>query len=255
MERTVPHEQMFNRAKMFDKWATYCIYVSSLISIGLIFIPAGNGETIMLLNAFNCVIIAIVVVFDQIFNYLFFEAGKAKRLDFIDNSYGTDFSGAKSEGYFTNETVKTGIYKMAVNCFENSFFSSQISSKMIKWAWIKAIVVLIIFVFSAALGEKGVVNLLFQLSLPILLLQQAIKITFFYTRITTVYQSLLELFNDLKQGGFTNKKDPEIFKIVLEYQTTLTWAAIPLNDTIFKKNNAQLSKKWDALKENYNIQS
>jgi hypothetical protein len=255
MTRIVPHQQIFNRAKMFDKWAKFFIYVSSAISIALIFLHPPYDKLIMVLNAFNCVFIAIVVLFDQLYNYIFFEAGKAKRLDFIDNSFGTDFSGAKSQGYFTNEDLGAGIYKMAVNCFENSYFSSQISGKMIKSAWAKAILILLIFVFNAALGEKGIVNLLFQLSLPILLFQQAIKITLFYIRVNTAYESFLRLFNDFKQSGSIQNKDPEILKIVLDYQTTLTWGAVPLSDRIFNKNNAHLSRKWNELKANYNIGS
>jgi hypothetical protein len=189
-----------------------------------------------------------------VYNYIFFEAGKAKRLDFIDNSFNTDFSGAKSQGYFSNENISTGFYKMAVNCFENSFFSSQVSSRMIAWSWVKVVLIVLIFVFNAAMGEKGVVNLLFQLSLPILLMQQAIRITLFYTRINAIYQSFLRLFNDFKQNGINKNEDPEILKIVLDYQTTLSWGAIPLSDKIFKKNNAQLSRKWNELKVNYNIE-
>lgn len=253
MTRIVPHQQMFNRAKMFDKWANIFIYVSSAISIALMFINPANERLVVVLNALNCVIIALVVLFDQLFNYLFFEAGKAKRLDFIDNSFGTDFSGAKSQGYFTNENLSAGIYKMAVNCFENSFFSKNVSSKMISGAWIKAVIILVIFVFNAALGAKGLVNLLFQLSLPILLITQAVKVTFFYARINTTYEAFLSLFSDFKQAGNILGKDPEILKIVLEYQTTLTWGAIPLSDRIFNKYNPTLSRKWNELKANYNI--
>jgi len=254
MTRIVPHEQIFTRAKMFNKWSDIFIYLSSAVSVALIFLQPPYDKLVSLLNAVNCVFIVIVVIFDQLYNYIFFEAGKAKRLDFIDNSFNTDFSGVKSQGYFSNENISAGFYKMAVNCFENSFFSAQISSRMIALAWVKVVLIVLIFVFNAALGDKGIVNLLFQLSLPILLFQQAIRMTLFYTRINMTYQSFLRLFNDFKQNGITKNEDPEILKIVLDYQTTLTWGAIPLSDKIFNKNNAQLSRKWNELKANYNIE-
>lgn len=253
MTRYVPHQQIFSRAKLFDKWANNFIYLSSALSIILIFLHPPYDKLIVALNALNCVFLTVIVVFDALFNYIFFEAGKAKRLDFIDNSMGTDFSGAKSQGYFSNENVAAGIYKMAVNCFENSFFSSQISGKMITAAWVKFVIVLIIFVFSAALGEQKIVNLLFQLSLPILLFQQALKITLFYIRVTSTYQSFLQLFNDFKQRGDNTGQDPEILKIVLDYQTTLTWGAVPLSDKLFNKHNPALSRKWNELKTTYHI--
>lgn len=253
MTRIVPHQQMFDRAKSFDKWANTIIYLSSVLSVALIFLSPPYDKLIVAINAANCVFITIIVVFDTLFNYFFFEAGKAKRLDFIDNSMGTDFSGARSQGYFTNENLAAGLYKMAVNCFENSFFSSQISAKMITASWVKFVIILIIFVFSAALGEQKIVNLLFQLSLPLLLFQQALKITLFYIRVNSTYESFLHLFNDFKQHGNNEGKDPEILKIILDYQTTLTWGAIPLSDKLFNKYNAVLSQKWNELKANYNI--
>ena len=237
MTRIVPHQQIFDRAKSFDKWGNIIIYLSSILSVALIFLGPPYNKVIVALNAVNCVFITVIVVFDALFNYIFFEADKAKRLDFIDNSMGTDFSGARSQGYFTNENLAAGLYKMAVNCFENSFFSSQISAKMITAAWVKFVLILIIFVFSAALGEQKIVNLLFQLSLPILLFQQALKITLFYIRVTSTYESFLRLFNDFKQQGNNQGKDPEILKIILDYQTTLAWGAIPLSDKLFNKNN------------------
>lgn len=238
---------------MFDKWANIFILLSSAISLTLIFLHPPYEKLIASLNAVNCVFITIIVVFDTLFNYIFFEAGKVKRLDFIDNSMGTDFSGTRSQGYFTNENLAIGLYKMAVNSFENSFFSTQISSRMITGAWVRFVVIMVIFVFSAAMGDQKIVNLLFQLSLPILLFQQAFKITLFYTRMNNIFQNFLSLFNDIKQHDNKDQKESEILKIVLDYQTTLSWGAVALSDKIFKKYNPMLSTKWDDLKNNYRI--
>lgn len=253
MTRIVPHDQIFKRGKMFDSFGTLLIYVSSIISIALIAIPKLQVEIKLLMNAINCVLIFIIVVFDLIYNYIFFEAGKTKRLDFIDNSFGVDFLGSRSQGYFSNENLSVGMYKMAVNCFENSFFSYQVSGKMIAGAWLKAAFVLALFVFTAAMGNYLLINLLFQLTLPIMLIQQAIKITLFYTRIHTVHEGFRQLFNDIKQQGTNLGKDPEILKLVLDYQTTLSWGVIPLSEKIFNTNNATWSRKWEDLKRIYSI--
>lgn len=253
MTRIVPHDQTFTRGKMFDKYGALLIYVSSIISIALIAIPKLQAEMNLFLNAINCVLIFMIVVFDLIYNYIFFEAGKTKRLDFLDNSFGVDFLGSKSKGYFSNENLSIGMYKMAVNCFENSFFSYQVCGKMIAGAWLKAAVVMALFVFTAAMGDYLLINLLFQLTLPIILIQQAIKITLFYTRINTVHEGFRQLFNDFKQQATNQGKDPEILKLVLDYQTTLSWGGIPLSDKIFNANNAAWSTKWEEVKRIYNI--
>jgi len=103
------------------------------------------------------------------------------------------------------------------------------------------------------LGEKQIIITLFQLLLPILLIQQSIKLTQFATRIVGVYQSFLQLFNDIKQTNDFKIKQPEMLKIVLDYQTTLAWGGILLDNKLFEKNNPILSKDWESLKNTYGI--
>lgn len=69
----------------------------------------------------------------------------------------------------------------------------------------------------------------------------------------SIYQNFLGLFNDIKQHGNKDQKEPEILKVVLDYQTTLSWGAVSLSDKIFKKFNPMLSRKWEDLKNNYHI--
>ena len=72
MARIVPHDQIFKRGKLFDKYGTLLIYASSLISILLIAIPNLTLEIKLLLNAMNCTFIFIIIIFDLVFNYIFF---------------------------------------------------------------------------------------------------------------------------------------------------------------------------------------
>ena len=102
--------------------------------------------------------------------------------------------------------------------------------------------------------HRAIGLLIFQLLLPILLIQQSIKLTQFATRIVGVYQSFLQLFNDIKQTQNFEIKQPEMLKIVLDYQTTLAWGGVLLDSNLFEKNNPKLSEAWEQMKRLYKIE-
>ena len=93
-----------------------------------------------------------------------------------------------------------------------------------------------------------------QLTLPILLLQQAIKHTLFVYRIKRVYENYRRLFNDLRNESDSKLKRPEILLNVLDYETTLTYGAILLDSDIYNKLNSDLSAKWNNMKTEYKIE-
>jgi hypothetical protein len=62
------------------------------------------------------------------------------------------------------------------------------------------------------------------------------------------------LFNDLMKFGFDNKT-AEALRDIIEYETALSWASIPLNSKIFKKNQKRLTDEWEELKQEYQVKS
>ena len=118
---------------------------------------------------------------------------------------------------------------MAVNGFENSLFTYYISKSMLKSKWLKNIIFAFLILLFAIFGFNSAFVLLIQLSLPLLLLQQAIKHTLFVSRISRVYENYRRLFNDLKQNSDSKNKRPEIILTVLDYETTLTYGSILLD--------------------------
>ncbi len=106
----------------------------------------------------------------------------------------------------------------------------------------------------AILGYNNAFILLIQLTLPILLLQQAIKHTLFVYRIKRVYENYRRLFNDLKDESDSKRKRPEIILNVLDYETTLTYGSILLDSKIYDKLNPSLSLKWNQMKSDYKIE-
>ena len=166
--KTVPYQNLFELTEKYSKCSNYFLIGSTTFSIisSNIFCQTFAGATTYLeiVNSGNSVLILSFIVFEILVNTTFFKAEKKRRLDFIDNSFGTKLNGLRSEGYFTNDDISTGVLKLAANCFENSFFTSHITALMKRKEIFKAAVIIFVFITSSAFGNKNIVNLIIQLT-------------------------------------------------------------------------------------------
>ncbi|MEJ0104727.1 MAG: hypothetical protein WDO19_20190 [Bacteroidota bacterium] len=123
---------------------------------------------------------------------------------------------------FTNEHLSPGLYKLAVNCFENGYHTQFIISKMLGGIIIQTIVIVLIFIASAYIGNREIIRMFFELSLLQFLskINQSSLFLFTYDRGT---RSVQIPFNDLMKFGFENKT-AEALRDILEYETALSWA-------------------------------
>lgn len=251
-----PFHSSFEQAKEFDKYSNLILWISTSIIIASfvlksIFADLQNISDIV--SNINCFFIISYAICCFIAEYIFYNASIQRRTDFVDNSFGTSLAEERSKDYYTNEFIATGIYKMAVNGFENSLFTFHIAKSMIRPLWLKNILFAILVILFSIFGFNNALVLLIQLTLPIFLLQQAIKHTLFVNRINRVYENYRRLFNDLKGQNDSKQKRPEIFLNVIDYETTLTYGSILLNTKIYNRMNPKLSEKWEELKKEYEI--
>lgn len=251
-----PYFGSFEQSKSFTKYAELTLWVSTIVLIVAFIVKAYNPcWTIYseLMSNINCFFIISYAILSFVADNIFYHASIQRREDFIDNSFKTTIAEYRSVNYYTNDDIVEGIYKMAVNGFENSLFTYNISNKMTTSLWIKNVVFAILILLFAIFGYNNTFILLIQLSLPILLLQQAIKHTLFVYRIKRVFENFRRLFNDLKNESDSKLKRPGILLNLLDYETTLTYGAILLDSDIYNKLNKDLSVKWNQMKTDYNI--
>ena len=193
----VPYSKSFESAKLFSKYANVILWFSAAILIIAYLIQSINKDWKQIsdtINSINCLLIITYAILEFITNYTFYEASIQKRADFVDNSFNTLYSEDNTIEYYSNDNINTGIYKMAVNGFENSLFTYNISKRMLKPLWIKNVVIALLFILLAIVGYNNAFVMFLQLSLPLLLLKQAIKQTLFVSRINKVYENYRRLF-------------------------------------------------------------
>lgn len=252
--RIVPHSISYETVDRLNKYANIILYVSTALSIGisllsfLLLLPPLQATLIVINSLMAC----IFVYLDNRANYIFTKAEMKRRLDWLDNSFQTNFSGKKSQNYFTNDHLSPGLYKLSVNCFENSFHTQFIVSKMLPAIMLQTIIIVLLFIISAFIGNSGIIRLFFELALPAVLVQRLIKAIFFSNRIADVHDRFKCLFNDLMKHDFESKT-AEALRDILEYETTLAWASTPLDSKLFFKYQDHLAEEWNLLKNEYQI--
>jgi hypothetical protein len=84
------------------------------------------------------------------------------------------------------------------------------------------------------------------------LVQKLIKTIIFSSRMAEVNDRFRLLFNDLLKSKFDDKH-PETLRDLLEYETVLAWASLPLDSALFVKNKDTLAAEWEYLKKEYQI--
>lgn len=261
MTRYVPHQQIYDQAKKYDGWQTKVLVSATILALASLALNSVKhsvtgfdmGCVIDIVNAVASALSVVYIALDLLVNLKFYKAEKGRRVDFIDHAFDTNFSGDRSKGYYNTSGINIGVYRMTVQAFENTLFTNNSAKKMTTKKWIYAIIILVVFLLSACLGEKAWVNNLLQLAAAGILVQQAIKFQQFSDRIEAIHSDFKTLFSNLKDVADKSKNEGEMVRNVLNYETTLSWGSMILDDDIFKRDNDELSKKWEQMKLDYKI--
>lgn len=253
--RMVPFAKSYDTIEKWNGYADWLLYGSTLLSLIITFMGHDLEEAIKnALIAVNCLSIFFYVCIDNWCSFSFARTEMTRRVDWLDNSFNTNYSGKRSQGYFTNENVSPGLYKLAVNSFENSHHTHFIISKMMTGIFLKTIVVAVLFIISFFYGNKELLRLLFELPLPVILFQKFFKALIYQSRIENVQDRFKTLFNDLANADF-DRYTAGALRGVIDYEATLSWASIPLKGKLFFKYKDQLAQEWEQLKIDYAIKT
>jgi hypothetical protein len=255
MNKQVPFKNKFDTAKKYDKFSTYLLYFSTILLISsFILSKTSNTPTSIIrwIEIINCLTIILFTAIEFIVDYVHFGAETHRREDLVDNSFASLIAENRTESYYTNDDLKSGLYKMGVNNFESCFFSYNIAKKDLTCLWIKSIVLSLLFIFIGIVGYDEVLIFIIQLSIPVVLIQQSIKHTLFVSRLKNVLERYRTLFSSLKSNK-NKKNDSEIIRDILEYEATISWGNTLLDEKIYNQMNDMLSSEWNKLKQEYSI--
>lgn len=251
--RFVPFKVNFELIKKIDKYLNGLLYFIVFLGVVILliakFLKQINDPYSENINYVIGVLSLFYFIGDLLKKFLLQLAEQRRRKDFIDNSLNTNLSDYQSEGYYSNEQFDPGVYKMGVNCFENSFFSMTISGRMIKGLVVQSLLIILLFTLLVMVTDKITVATFLQFALPYTVLQQTMIIVIYYFQVTTIFNYFKLLFSSAQE----HKRDLLLIHNVINYESTISWAGVVLSQSLFDNLNEGLSVKWEQIKLEHHI--
>lgn len=248
MNKIVPFSINFSTLRRINNAGSLILYSSALIIVFLVshelFSLVITQSQIKVLNSFLSFLSVAYFLQDLLQNYLFQLSEVHRRNDFLDNSLDTSLSDKSSEGYFSNDALISGVNKLGVNCFENSFFTKSITSLMIPFMLIKLIIIILLFIFLALFTDQLTISTMMQVALPLTIIQQFVRLVTLHFRVNSIYNQFKVIFTSIDG----QKRDSYLITNVINYESTLAWAGILLDSKIYTKQNETLSQDWENIK-------
>ena len=257
--RLIPYEAYYSSLAQWRKAGNILLTASSILSVLQPYITSQLSNNSIVVNAVEFASYVAIIscygtnVVSEVFLYP--ATARLRRRGFIDNSLGARLLTGSTQGYYTNDSIEPGLYKMSVNCYENCYFTYNIANDMTPRVAAKNIVFFAVFLALAYTGLQGnIVGLpIVQILFSTLFITELIYHLAFVARLKNLLERYGEYFNDTLHVQ-QKRSDPQYsILFLLEYETALAFNKAPLSDKTYQRLNAKLSGEWDSIKQRYDI--
>lgn len=254
INKIVPFQIDYKMVNKISSFASLFLSLAAITSLAILFVDCisivENKKNLLSIFTGTLSVFAVLYfIFDVFQNYLFQQVELNRKNDFIDNSLKTDLADNNSEGYFSNDEIEAGTFKLGVNGFENSLFTKTILGKMLPPMLIKCLLVIILYLCVAIFTYQSEFAIMLQILLPYTIIQKTIRMSVLYYQVKYVFNQFKNVFS----SAVESKRDSLLVHNVINYETALAWAGILINQKLFNKLNPELTQEWEKLKKRYNI--
>lgn len=248
----VPFRNSFEKSDFFGEISRWSLILSFLLTLSLLFLTEPKLAIVSkVVNITNSIAIVIYLITSFTKEYFIFKGNLDKRYDLIDNSYGTEIGDSHSEGYFSNDKIPYGIYKVFVNSYENSFFSKNIVEKMLPGKFVKAAIIIITYLLVPIFADSNVWVLFIRLTLPAKMLIDSIRFGILYSKLCLNQKNFRTSFTSMPKES--KEQIANLLSSTIQYESIIAWANTSLSSKIYNKFNDRLSKEWEDLKTELKI--
>lgn len=253
MTKKVPHDKLYKIVTELSSALNWLLLISTITSLIIIalnnFQWESNPNTSLWLSRCLALIAIVFFILDIIRSHTYHRAELQRKNDFMDNSLQTKLADANSNEYYTNDDISKGVYKMGVNCFENSFFTKTISSKMLVKQITYTVVIWLVLWCVILTAPNNIFIEVVLLALPISVANDTRKLYRLNKNVDMVFGNFKRIFSSTKKS----KRESLIIDNVINYEKSLSYSSIPLNSKLFDQLNDELSVEWESIKKQHNI--
>jgi hypothetical protein len=253
-----PHTDIYKIKVTLDNINRFVFWLTLLLSI----LPIAFQNSCQLyrysdlINIINIIAIILFFIIEILNEYILLPlADNKRRDDFIDNSFGSRFSIKSSIDYYDNQEVEKGIYKAAVNQFENCFFTYS----LVKIASISKIIIpTLMLIVMSIIAYYGFSQVPFALTIlqsffSANIMGNLVKHLILMNRLSAIQDSWLQLFQNVNLSQEVSSYQPHILRYWLQYETLHSKINADISTRLFNENNEKLTRDWNNLKVKYNI--
>ena len=247
-----PVKNDYITAKRLDKATTWAIALSStfiIISCLQLKFEHLNIQRISEIVAF--VFGSISWVLSLVCSQYILNADSNRKKMSIDNAFNMTYGEERSQNYYTNDNIKNGLPRFAVNCFECCFFTYNIAKRMLWKERRNSVAVIAICLIALVLGNVDTLLVIGNISIVTTIIQSWVRLEVLSHRSKHILDSFRELYS-IKEAK-KNTRESKMLLLTHEYETLISWAGVLLDEKIYEKNNKQLSEEWDKIKAEYGI--
>jgi hypothetical protein len=259
-KKNVPYEKEYSNLKFWRTVETWLLYSICALTLAAPILSSNFYDCKLLLNIIQ-LISYLTIGFYYLVNivvevFLLPTTARLRRINFLDNSFGTKLLGKDSQYYFDNDSVSHGPYKMMVNCFENCFFTLKISKAMTLRLSIKNVLFMTFFIVAARFGiiNDSVGLPILQIFLSSLFLTELIHHINFIVKLGNLLEKFKETFGDLKDNSPRENDLVNPIRLLLDYESALAYNKSGLSDKVYERVREKLTIEWEELKKYYVIQ-
>ncbi len=258
MAKFAPQYNLFKIIDSLRTWLNRIFWFVFLLSISPIVLESAGFKLKAndVISIINMIAIGLTLLLELLIEYILVpQADSMRRDDFIDNSFGSTFAPNPSIGYYDNDEVNNGLYKVSCNLFENCFFTYNLAKSItMRKLILPALIMLTVFA-SAFYGFKQVPFALsfLQVLFSTNILGSLIKHCILLDRLHDIRDAWIGLFqhNDFKQN--VENYRASIYRYWLQYETLHSRIQAGIPDKVFQKLNPKLTQEWNEIKIRYNI--
>lgn len=232
----------------YDKFFISSIIITTIMSFLEI------NKIIEIISIFVLILSAILL---RMIDYFQGKGEENRRKKFIDNSFGSKLHHLEEKGYYGNDDIENGLYKMIVNIFESTLFSKKISQRMREKSMIYNLLFSIFIIILAIYGflSSKIALPVLQLFISQYLIMDFLIIKTYNDRVELIYNEIKALF----ELGLNNEKknikkhEGRIIKSLIDYEGNVSSSKLFLNSKYYNELRDELNLEWKTIRKRYDI--
>lgn len=260
MVRKVPQENYFEKAEKWNAGLNVCRIAIVLVSIITIVMTHFELELLFVKDTITVILLCLTIIniYGKCrFSSLYRRAEQIRRKGFLDNAFGTKMVDIESEGYYDTEDIKPGFKRFLANLHENCLYSSRISEKMFVTSEKKLIIsfILVLIILVSNLCEMQIIVALIDLLIAADVFEEYRSLKTFSEETNKILDECINIWGSYAERYYNpdDKTMARIMKAYSDYETTLAYESIMLDEKIFNTMNKRLEQEWEDIKKRYDM--